>query len=281
MRPAAAAASRRITEADLVPLRPDHPGFRDPVYRARREALCQVALAYEEGTPVPEVDYTPDEHAVWREVWRELEPLHARYACREYVAAEWALGLDRARLPQLEAVNARLARRGGFRLRPAPGLVADRLFLESLARGVFLSTQYVRHPSTPLYTPEPDVVHELIGHAVALSDPAFAGLSRSFGAAAARAGERTLARLARVYWYTVEFGVVREGRALKVCGASLLSSYGELGGFESRARLLPWDLERMADRPYTVTDYQDALFVAPSLGRLVEDVERWLAAQAG
>ena len=94
---------------------------------------------------------------------------------------------------------------------PVAGLISARGFLSCLGRGVFLSTQYMRHHSMPLYTPEPDVIHELIGHATSFFDPDFVRLSRLFGQAALVADAPTLARLERVYWYTLEFGLAREG----------------------------------------------------------------------
>jgi phenylalanine-4-hydroxylase len=114
---------------------------------------------------VPRIDYTGDEHAVWREVSRELAPLHARYACAESLEASRRVALPRERIPQLAEVNAAIGPLHGFRMLPVAGLVTAKAFLTQLARGVFLSTQYMRHHSVPLYTPEPDVVHELIGHA--------------------------------------------------------------------------------------------------------------------
>jgi phenylalanine-4-hydroxylase len=264
-------------EADLVQLDPDHPGFRDPAYRARRNEIARLALSYREG-PVPEVEYSGQEHQTWREVWMNLAPLHHRYACRQYHEGESAVRLDRKSVPQLREVNVALGRATGFSLRPVAGLVGDRTFLGYLARDTFLATQYMRHPSRPLYTPEPDVVHELIGHAPTFCEPSFARLNRAFGRAAERVDPETLAKVARLYWYTLEFGVCRERGELKAYGAGLLSSFGELGGFEGRARLEPFDLEAIARTPYDPTDYQCKLFVAPAFEEMCDRVCDWLEA---
>ena len=157
---------------ELVPLDPDHPGFKDPVYRARRNAIAKLALDYREGQPLPDVEYTEDEQAVWRTVWEHLAPLHDRFACREWKESSKALALDRTRVPQLAEVNEALKRGAGFRMLPVAGLVQGRTFLGMMGKGSFLSTQYMRHHSVPLYTPEPDVVHELVGHAASLFHPA-------------------------------------------------------------------------------------------------------------
>jgi phenylalanine-4-hydroxylase len=263
------------SERDLVQLDPDHPGFRDASYRARRNEIARLALRYGSGD-VPPVEYTGDEHATWRTVWRNLTPLHDRYACSEYLQAAEVMRLDREAVPQFADVNASLGATTGFALRPVAGLVGDRTFLGYLARDRFLATQYMRHPSRPLYTPEPDVVHELIGHAPTFCERSFARLNRAFGRAAERVDAETLAQVARLYWYTLEFGVCRERGRLRAYGAGLLSSFGELGEFERRAELRDFDLAAMIATPYDPTDYQKVLFVAPGFGEMVESVCEWL-----
>jgi phenylalanine-4-hydroxylase len=262
---------------DLVQLDPDHPGFRDAAYRERRNAIARIAFDYREGA-VPRVGYTPEEDDTWRSVWASLGPLHEKYACGEYLEAAGVVRLDREQVPQLEDVNATLQRATGFAMKPVAGLVGDRTFLGYLSRGTFLATQYMRHPSRPLYTPEPDVVHELVGHAATFCDPRFARLNRAFGHAAERVDGETLCKVARLYWYTLEFGVSREKGALKAYGAGLLSSSGELGGFEQRAELRRFDPALIAETPYDPTAYQRALFVAPSFAEMVERVCAWLDA---
>ena len=196
-------------ENELVKLDPDHPGFRDPSYRARRDAIARLALEYREGEPPPLVAYTDQEHAVWKTVWENLEPLHRSRAIREWREGTEELSLDKRAVPQLVEIDERL-KAPGMQMLPVAGLISARGFLSCLGRGVFLSTQYMRHHSRPLYTPEPDVIHELIGHATSFFDPDYVRLSRLFGEAALVADAPTLARLERVYWYTLEFGVARE-----------------------------------------------------------------------
>jgi len=264
---------------ELVPLDPDHPGFKDPVYRARRNAIARLALDYRDGDPLPPVDYTEDEQAVWRTVWEHLAPLHERAACREWKESSAALALDRRRVPQLAVVNEALKRGAGFRMLPVAGLVSGRMFLGMMGKGVFLSTQYMRHHSVPLYTPEPDVVHELVGHAASLFHPGVVRLSRRFGEAAWRVDDAALKRLELVYWYTLEFGLVEEDGARKAYGAGLLSSFGELGTFEENAEIRPLDCDEAAAIPYDPTQYQKLLYVSPSFERMVEDVSAWLERQ--
>lgn len=268
------------SERDLVELDPDHPGFRDAEYRARRNAIARIALDYK-GGKVPRVDYTAEENQTWRAVQASLGPLHQRLACAEYREGAALVSLDREEVPQLADVNVLLERATGFAMRPVAGLVGDRTFLGYLSHQTFLATQYMRHPSRPLYTPEPDVVHELIGHAPSFCAPSFAKLNRAFGLAAERIDAETLARVARLYWYTLEFGVCRERGQLKAVGAGLLSSFGELGGFEERARLEPFDTNVIAETPYDPTDYQRVLFVAPSFSEMASRAGDWLDALSG
>lgn len=264
-------ADRNKNSADrnaIVQLDPDHPGFRDAEYRARRNHIARIALDYEPGAQVPDAPYTTEEHALWRTICDALAPAHERHACAEYIEATLRLDLPRNRIPQLREVSERVQRISGFRLEPVAGLVAPRVFLESLADGVFLCTQYIRHHSTPLYTPEPDVVHELLGHALTLASPRLAELNRLFGEAVRRAdSSEKLERLSRVYWFTIEFGVVREGGEVKAYGTGLLSSAGELEAMQS-AELRAFDLEEAARAEYDPTRFQPALFCADSFDEM-------------
>jgi len=261
----------------LVELNPDHPGFRDPIYRARRNAIARLAVEHREGTPPPFVAYTDQEHDVWRSVWDHLAPLHAARAVREWRSAAARLDLDRNHVPQLAEVN-ELTRHPGIEMLPVAGLISADGFLSALGRGVFRSTQYMRHHSMPLYTPEPDVIHELVGHATSFLAPEIVHLSRSFGDVALRADAATMLQIERLYWYTLEFGVALEDGDVKAYGAGLLSSYGELGDLGGRAQLVPFNLEVMARTPYDPTDYQKVLFVAPSFAAMIRQLEDWLAA---
>src|SRR5215208_1389935 len=190
-----------------VHLGQDHPGFHDEAYRARRNEIAAAAMAWTEGDPVPQIAYNDAENGIWATVSRELHVKHEKYACREYLEAKAALNLPEDRVPQLEEVTANLEPVTGFRYHPAAGLVPLREFYGSLADRVFHSTQYVRHPSEPLYTPEPDIIHEVIGHGNMLASPRFAAIKRAAGEAAQRVQtDAALQAIADVFWFTMEFG---------------------------------------------------------------------------
>ena len=261
---------------ELVVLDPDHPGFRDDVYRQRRNEIAQIALAYTSGDPVPLAPYAEEEHQVWREIWGALTPVHAERVATEILELQEFLPLGHDRIPQLRDLNRQLQNAAGFRMEPVAGLVTARTFMRYLGQRVFLSTQYIRHHSKPFYTPEPDVVHELIGHAATLVHPGIAEVNRLLGLAAEVANEREMERVGNVYWYTMEFGLVAQHGIPKAYGAGLLSSVGELSGFNERATLHDWDLNRISTTGFDPTTYQNELFVAPSFTRMLVDVSRWV-----
>ncbi len=256
----------------------DHPGFSDPAYRARRAAIAEVGRRHRPGRPIADVEYTPDEDEVWRIVSAELGRKHARYAAAAYLDGARAVTLPTDRVPQLREVDARVHGLTGFHIEPVPGLVPTRQFYGALARRTFLSTQYIRHHSVPFYTPEPDIVHEIVGHANMLGNPVFADLYEVAGHASLRAAtDAALERFSKVFWFTLEFGVVWEDGELRAYGAGLLSSYGEIEEFRS-AEIRPWDLDQMGTLDYDITRYQPVLFAAPSFAAMVEDLGAYFRA---
>ncbi|SDD56508.1 phenylalanine 4-monooxygenase [Auraticoccus monumenti] len=260
--------SRDEDGAVQVHLAENHPGFSDPDYRRRRNAIAEVALQHRPGDPVPTIEYSEDEHRVWQVVSAELEERHHEHASAEYLAAKERLGLPRDRVPQLAEVTARLQPLTGFRYVCAPGLVGLREFYGSLADREFHSTQYLRHPSRPLYTPEPDIIHEVLGHANQLASPRFAALTHAAGEAVRRLGtDEAVQLVADVFWFTLEFGVIREDGEPKAYGAGILSSSGELDEF-ARMEIRPLDLADMGTLNYDITAYQPVLFAAESLDHL-------------
>jgi phenylalanine-4-hydroxylase len=270
-------ARTETVRSGMFDLPEDHPGFTDPAYRRRRAAIAEVGRSHVRGTPIPDVEYTPDEDAVWRLVSHELARKHERYACRAYREGAAAVTLPADRVPQLREVDERVHGLTGFHIQPVPGLVPTREFYGALADRTFLSTQYIRHHSVPFYTPEPDIVHEIIGHANMLGNPVFADLYELAGQASRRAStDEALDVFSKVFWFTLEFGVVREDGELRAYGAGLLSSYGEIEEFRS-AEVRPWDIGQMGTLDYDITRYQPVLFAAESFDRMVDDLGGFFA----
>ncbi|MFT7521841.1 MAG: phenylalanine-4-hydroxylase [Kiritimatiellia bacterium] len=265
-----------MSDRHLVTLDANHPGFRDLQYRERRDAIAHQALAHRTGDPVPDVVYTEAEQDVWRDVWEVLHPLHEAHVHPSLQRYQRELGLRNGSIAQFREVNGVLSVTD-FCVEPVAGLVSPADFLHGLARGVFCATQYMRHASRPLYTPEPDVVHELVGHIAGLLHPELAMLNRRFGDAALRSDEPQLMRVLRVYWWTIEFGLVREGEQVYAVGAGLLSSAGELSGALKRPELMAWDLEGMAATSFEPSRQNEVLFVAPGWHVFIAELTRWLS----
>jgi len=265
-------------DIELVKLDRDHPGFNDPFYRQRRNYIANQAFSYQTGKKIPEIVYNNSEQGIWQEIWGNLAPMHQRFACATYLEATEQFQFSPNYIPSFCEINRQLQPLQGFTLAPVAGLVEPRTFLEQLGQRRFLATQYMRHPSSPLYTPEPDVVHEYIGHVPLLAHAQMAELNFAFGQATKGASESRIQALIQVYWYTIEFGMVLENDTPKAYGAGILSSFGELERSINHTRHLKWDLDRMAHHDYDPTDYQKELFVAPSFTRLREDLLKWLGA---
>ncbi|MCU1426594.1 MAG: Phenylalanine-4-hydroxylase [Actinomycetia bacterium] len=260
-----------------VELSAAHPGFADPAYRARRDAIAALSAGRGAGDVIPTVDYTDVEHDVWRIVAEELAAKHRTYATQDFLDGVEALTLPRDHIPQLSEVTERLAPLTGFRYEPVAGLAPLRTFYGSFHTNTFLSTQYIRHHSSPLYTPEPDIVHEVLGHANQLADPPTAALYRLVGQAVQEAEtDEALRVLSKVFWFTFEFGVVEEKGDLKTYGAGILSSFGELDAFRA-ATIRPLDFADMLQVDYDITTYQPVLFAARSMTEVHERLEAFLA----
>jgi phenylalanine-4-hydroxylase len=256
----------------------EHPGRCDPLYLARRRTFAELARGHRVGDPSPVVAYTESEHATWRRVHRALDDAHRAYACRAVLDAREEVRVPADRIPQHAEVGARLRRLTGFDLTLAGGVVENKRFLGSMARGYFHAVQFVRHPAVPLYSPEPDIIHDVFGHGIHLAAPEFAAIYRLIGQAAVRVETReALQIISDLYWFTLEYGVLEEGGTPKAYGAALLSSYGELGRID-RGRIRGLNALDALATPYEISGYQPVLFGARSLTHVADTLATFLDA---
>jgi phenylalanine-4-hydroxylase len=252
----------------VVLLGADHPGFLDESYRDRRNAIAQLSLNHHVGEEIPTVTYTDQEHDVWRIVSDALKEKHEAHACSAFLEAKEELQLPSDHVPQLSEVTERLSPISGFSYEPVAGLAPLREFYGSFAYRRFFSTQYIRHPSVPKYTPEPDIIHEVIGHANQLADRRFAEIYLAVGDAVDRTKtQEALGFLSKVFWFTMEFGVLMEDGRPTAYGAGILSSVGELDEFE-HATIRPLDIKEMGCADYDITRYQPVIYSIDSMTEL-------------
>jgi len=256
----------------IIELEADHPGFNDPDYRKRRDEIARLAPPLDSGRLPQRVEYTESERATWATVFDKLTALYPTHGCREFLGVAGDIGYSADEVPQLADVSVFLTNRTGFSLQAVAGLVSAREFLGSLSRRVFCATQYIRHHSQPLYTPEPDIVHELMGHAPMLAIPEFADLSQKIGEGSLSADDERIEQLATLYWFTIEYGVLFEDGELRAYGAGLLSSFGELEhALSGEVEIRPFDPWQAKDTTYPITTYQPLLW---SVGSIREAFEK-------
>ena len=194
---------------DIEELPLEHPGATDMEYRKRRDYIASLAKKFRETGVITDVDYNEEEQSVWRYVANELEELHQKHASPFYLKAKKDLGMSNDRIPQLSEMTKRLKETTGFRLAPIEGLVDTRAFLSWLSWRTMLSTQYIRHHSRPGYTPEPDIVHEAMGHIPMFTNPNFADYSQFIGHGARIATDKQIRRIRQTL---LVHGRIRSGR---------------------------------------------------------------------
>lgn len=262
---------------DIEELELDHPGANDEAYRQRRDYIAAMSKRFRETGVITDIDYTDDEQGIWKHVAERLEDLHQRHASPFYLRAKQDLGISNERIPQLTEMNRRLNELSNFRLAPIEGLVDTRSFLSWLSFRTMLSTQYIRHHSRPEYTPEPDIVHEAMGHIPMFTNKNFADYSQFIGYGARMATDEQLEQLGRLYWFTVEFGLVEHEGDIKAYGAGLLSSFGELEhAFSDKVELRKFDLEQVINHEFTYSDMQPVLYIIPSYAELKEVTRKYI-----
>jgi phenylalanine-4-hydroxylase len=276
---AAIDAQAMVTPVDVteLELEPGHPGLGDEAYIRRRKdlfALCRKHRLENLGPPL--VQYTAEETRIWREVSPKLDELHQKHASALYLQAKRDLAITRDEIPQLRHLSDRLRKETEMHLVPAEGALPYRTFYEYIARRGFPVTQFVRHGSHPEFTPEPDIIHDCLGHVPPLMNRDYAELLTLIAKAAATTphGDQVLA-LKRFSWFSIEFGLIEEGPVTKVFGAGILSSTGEIpySLYSSEVTRRPFVTDVVIQTDYDPSKMQNQLFIAPSLPFLRRELE--------
>ena len=264
-------------EATELELEPGHPGIGDEDYVRRRRALFALCRRHRlEQLGPPLIDYTPEETRIWRDVSPKLNELHVRHACEIYRAAKRELAINQCEIPQLKTLSERVRRETNMHLVPAEGALPYRTFYQYIGARGFPVTQFIRHGSHPEFTPEPDMIHDCLGHVPPLMNHDYAELLALIGKAvsATDSGEYVLA-LKRFSWFSIEFGLIEEAGETKVFGAGILSSTSEIpySVLSPDVRREPFVAETVINTDYDPSRMQDRLFIAPSLPFLRQELE--------
>jgi len=220
--------------------------------------------------------YTPEQHGVWQELVGRRMPQLRRHACEAYLDGFERIGLQEDHLPRLSAVSARLAPRTGWASTPVSGFLPANAFFEMLAARKFPTTTWLRSRDSMDYTPEPDIFHDVFGHVPMHAHPVFADFLEHYGKVCASVSESTaqpeaLERLGRLFWFTVEFGLIRERGEIKVYGSGLVSSHGECtrvlnGGCEVK----DFDVDAVMNQEMQTSEMQPVLFAVESFEQIYE-----------
>jgi phenylalanine-4-hydroxylase len=216
--------------------------------------------------------FTPDEHAVWDTLFARQTAMLPGRASDAFLRGVDVLRLTKPGIPDFVELSERLMAATGWRVVAVPGLVPDAVFFDHLANRTFVAGNFIRRADQLDYLEEPDVFHDVFGHVPMLADPVFADYMAAYGRGGQRAGSLgALKRLARLYWYTVEFGLVEEAGALRIYGAGIVSSRGEsvFALDDPSPNRIGFDLNRVMRTEYRIDDYQQSYFVIPSFDELL------------
>jgi phenylalanine-4-hydroxylase len=217
--------------------------------------------------------YTAEDHGVWLTLYERQAKVLPGRACDAFIKGMASLDLQGAGIPNFERISEKLHALTGWTVVAVPGLVPDEVFFEHLANRRFPAGNFIRRPEQLDYLQEPDVFHDVFGHVPMLTDPIFADFMQAYGEGGRRAMKLgRLHNLARLYWYTVEFGLMQSPEGLRIYGAGIVSSKSEsIFALEDRSpNRIGFDLERVMRTLYRIDDFQQVYFVIPSIEALLE-----------
>ncbi|HKF48458.1 MAG TPA: phenylalanine 4-monooxygenase [Terracidiphilus sp.] len=216
--------------------------------------------------------YTAGQHSVWAELVGRVLPGIEKHAAREYLEGFEIIGLQRDRLPNLAEITKRLGPRTGWSSTPVSGFLPAPAFFEMLANRLFPTTTWLRSHESLEYTPEPDIFHDVFGHVPMHAHRVFGDFLEHYGRVCAGIGEQmVLERLGRLFWYTVEFGLIRQDGEIKAYGSGVISSHGECENvFSGGCEVHDFSLDEVLNTPVKVDEFQKVLFAITSFDQMYE-----------
>lgn len=221
-------------------------------------------------------DYTPEQHGVWAELVRRRRPQVDAHACREYLEGYKIIDLQDDRLPNLCAISEKIRPRTGWSATPVSGFLPGDAFFEMLSTRMFPTTTWLRSHDSLEYIPEPDIFHDVFGHVPMHAHRVFADFLQHYGSICARVkNPDVLERLGRLFWYTVEFGLIRQDGKIKVYGSGVISSHKECTNvIEEGCEIRDFSLEEVLATPVKVDELQKRLFAIESFDQIYEAVQK-------
>jgi phenylalanine-4-hydroxylase len=238
------------------------------VLTARSRAECIIDQGW--------LRYTPEEHETWRILFERQQRMLAGHVCQDYLDGLEALGIDARGIPDFEAMNRNLRQETGWEVVAVPGLIPSRPFFEMLANRQFPAGTFIRTREQLDYLEEPDIFHDVFGHVPLLTNAAYADYMAEYGRLGLKAIEaKGVKFLARLNWYTIEFGLIRQPEGVRIYGAGIVSSFGEARYVveDPSANHLAFDLDRVARTGYYIDDFQASYFVIDSFEQLFRTLQ--------
>ena len=250
-----------------------------PIPKGLQECIPDYRDIHEVEVP----NYSEEEHGTWELLVENQSKVLPGRACKEFLAGLDKIRFPQQRIPKLADISDTIQKQTGWILTRVDGLVPDREFFTLLSEKIFPSTDFIRQRSELGYTPAPDMFHDLLGHVPLLVDPRFTAFFEKFGKAGVKAFDLNhpgMKMLPRIYWYTVEFGLIENANGLRIYGSGILSSPEEvLFSLSDKPKKLKFNIDTIAAKPYDIWHMQEELFVIESFDQLESEFDAWTARQ--
>jgi phenylalanine-4-hydroxylase len=246
-----------------------------PIPKGLQECIPDYRDVHDVAVP----NYTEEEHGTWKLLLENQKVVLPNRACNEFLLGLGEISFPKERIPTLASISDSIEAVTGWKIMRVDGLVPDKEFFQLLAERIFPSTDFIRDRSELGYTPSPDMFHDLLGHVPLLVNKRFTAFFEKFGIAGVNAFKQNhpgMKMLPRIYWYTVEFGLIQNPEGLRIYGAGIVSSPNEvLYALSDKPKKYPFKIEEIAAKPYDIWHMQEELFVIPSFDVLESEFERW------